>query len=232
MKTDDSCNSKDLTKEIKDIAEGPFIDVAEVGLDTFLNEGVFKNLPVLSIANGVFKASAAVKRHFQINSLTQFVNGMNAGIVDVARKEEIRQRLLDDDKQTAKELEYILVLIDNYFDEEKSRLLAVFYLAYLDGMLDWEEFVVCSKIIDDLFVKDILLIKSNGGTRSDVYQRLVSKGLIRSDMGSQLNPRTRLGDQFLRCLLSYPEIVSPIEESVFRREVQRHKQSQKKMDNC
>ena len=96
-------------------------ELAEVGLDSILDEGVLKDIPFISTAIGVYKIGATIKERHYIKKLARFIDAFNKGIDDADMRERIKSRFLDE-KASKKELEYILLLIDRILDSLYNKL--------------------------------------------------------------------------------------------------------------
>lgn len=86
------------------------------------------------------------------------MNKINSCIWDDEREKythEFSQGTIDRNK----ELEYILVIIEKFIEEEQAENLAQLYLSYLKGEILWSEFVSYSIIIDRLLPGDLFKLR-------------------------------------------------------------------------
>lgn len=51
-------------------------------------------------------------------------------------------------------MNYIIIILDRYINHNKTKWLARLYLAYLDEIITWREFLVYSEVIDVLLPGD------------------------------------------------------------------------------
>lgn len=158
-------------------------DLAEVGLDSILEDGTLKDIPFISTAICVYKIGVTIKERHYIKKLARFIDAFNKGIDDDDMRERIKSRFLDE-KASKKELEYILLLIDRILDEEKSDLLAKLYLSYLNRKINWEEFISYSNVVDRLLPSDLDYLRLNASFSTDIItfndklMRLAGLGLL------------------------------------------------------
>lgn len=171
--------SQSISADLSDTITG----IAEVGLDQFLDDGILKEVPVLSTVIGLYKVGHTLKDRHNIKKLAKFVQALNDKVTDEGQRIAYRRKICDDPHKRSQELEYILILIDRYIEYEKPSLLAKLYLAYLDEKIDWQLFTQYSIVIDNLFVEDLQFLKK--GDNQIVRQektasvlRLVSLGLL------------------------------------------------------
>ncbi len=115
---------------------------------------------------------------------------MNAGTADEASRQHYKNLILSDLKRRDKEVEYLLVLIDRYLQSDKAAVLARLYLAYLDGMLLWDELVKYAEIIDRFLPGDYDELTNRAwydledAFVPDSLLRLISLGLVVSHENS------------------------------------------------
>jgi len=140
-----------LTEEVSDIAG----EYAELGLDALVEDGLFKDIPIVSTAVAVYRIGKSIREKHHIAKLISFLNEINKGIVDEEKRQNYREKFTSNEKFRNQELEYILILIDRYISFDKPQLLAKLYLAYLDGLIDWSEFLRYSEILDRFLHGDI-----------------------------------------------------------------------------
>ena len=168
-------------------------DLAEVGLDAIIDDGIFKDIPILSTAVAVYKIGSSIKERHNIKKLLVFLNEVNNGIVDEQKRKEYQQKFQNNDKFRNHEIEYLLVLIDRYINYDKPKMLAKLYLAYLNGTIIWEELTMYAEVIDRFLLLDCNFLMSDADTYttyrnigSEPILRLVALGLMVEDIGHTL----------------------------------------------
>lgn len=157
-------------------------EYAELGLDALVEDGLLKNIPVVSTAVAVYKIGKSIHERHHITKLVSFLNEINKGIADEEKREKYREDFTTNEKFRNQELEYILILTDRYISFDKPQMLAKLYLAYLDGKIKWDEFMQYAEVLDRLLPGDIYLSKDGfkyARNKSDSQQRLAALGLMR-----------------------------------------------------
>ena len=184
-----SKNEKTLSLALSETLKSESVDciseLAEVGLDSILEEGLFKELPIISTAVAIYKIGGSIKDRHNLKKLMVFLNEINNGIVDEQKRQDYQQKFQSNDRFRNQEIEYLLVLIDRYISYDKPQMLAKLYLAYLDGVIVWEELSMYSEIVDRFLLLDynmlvsdseeIIVHKNIGG---ESVLRLVALGLM------------------------------------------------------
>lgn len=172
-----------LTEEVSSIAG----EYAELGLDALVEDGLFKDIPIVSTAVAVYRVGKSIREKHHIAKLISFLNEINKGIADEEKRQNYREKFTSNEKFRNQELEYILILIDRYISFDKPQMLAKLYLAYLDGRIKWDEFTQYAEVIDRLLPGDIYP-GSDGlkyaRNKSDSQQRLAALGLMRGTIPS------------------------------------------------
>lgn len=129
-------------------------DLAEIGLDSVLQDGLLKDIPFVSTVVSLYHIGSHISELHQIKKLAVFIDEINENIVDEDKRNHYIEKLTNSSKKLNKELEYILVLLNRYLDYYKPRFLAKLYLAYLDNNISWNDFSEYAEIIDRLLLSD------------------------------------------------------------------------------
>ena len=169
-----------LTEEVAGIAG----EYAELGLDALAEEGLFKDIPIVSTAAAVYRIGKSIREKHHVAKLISFLNEINNGIVDGEKREVYREKFSTNEKFRNQELEYILILTDRYIGFDKPQMLAKLYLAYLDEIINWMTFIKYAECIDRFLPGDQLVLdsteieKAQYNDNYDAVSRLEALGLI------------------------------------------------------
>ena len=169
-----------LTEEVAGIAG----EYAELGLDALVEEGLFKEIPIVSTAAAVYRIGQSIREKHHVAKLISFLNEINNGIVDGEKREVYREKFATNEKFRNQELEYILILTDRYIGFDKPQMLAKLYLAYLDEIINWMTFIKYAECIDRFLPGDQLVLdsteieKAQYNDNYDAVSRLEALGLI------------------------------------------------------
>ena len=178
--------SNSLTIDVASIAS----EYAELGLDALVEEGILKDIPLVSTAVAVYRIGKSIHERHHVAKLTSFLAGINEGIVDEEQRQKYRQTFSGNEKFRNQELEYILILIDRYIGFDKPQMLAKLYLAYLDDEICWTEFTKYSEVVDRFLPGDYLFLINITAEKFvascdfvDSILRLMSMGLVAQNVG-------------------------------------------------
>ena len=144
-------------------------EYAEIGLDAVMEDGILKDIPIVSTAIALYKIGSSIKERHNLKKLLVFLNELNNGILDEQKRKEYQQKFQSNEKFRNQEIEYLLVLIDRYINYDKPKLLAKLYLAYLKGDISWVEFVKYAEVIDLFLNGDLDHLVSHSITYVPVY---------------------------------------------------------------
>lgn len=174
---------KSLFNDSKDIIG----DYLEIGIDSIIDEGVLKEIPIVKTIVGVLKVGKNVHDRNLLKQTLVFINEFNRNEIRQDKIEEYKKRIENDPKKCEDELGRIILLLNNFIDREKSIMLSKIFKAYVGQILNWNDFCECSEIINRLFIQDFSFLQevylgriSDTTNRSDIYkvERLNSLGII------------------------------------------------------
>lgn len=134
------------------------IDMAELGIDSLLDEGVFKSIPIVSVLVGLGKAAQNIHDRNLLKQTIKFINTFNEKSISVQKIEKYKNHLDSNPKYAEEELGRVIILLNSNVDLKKSELLAKFYRFYINGDIDWSTFCELSDITSRLFISDLHLL--------------------------------------------------------------------------
>jgi hypothetical protein len=168
------------------------LDIAELGIDSLLDEGVFKGIPIVNVLVGIGKTAQNIHDRNLLKQTIKFINTFNEKSISCEKIEKYKERLNNNPHFAENELGRIIILLNSNVDLKKSELLAKFYRAYVNEQIDWSKFCELSDVTSRLFISDIALLyeiyynRISDTTQCTVYQadRLIALGLLDSAMKS------------------------------------------------
>ena len=176
--------SKSFGESIKQNVGDITIDTSEAILDSCMDEGIMKEMPILKYFVTIGKVFDDIKGRIFLNKMRIFIESFNAGC---ASEEDVQKRReMVYTKNRNEELAYISVIIDSFLDFEKPAILAKLYLAYLEQHITWNEFCAYSEITNSLLRMDIDYLKINQtvSTKNNIITsellRLTGSGMMYS----------------------------------------------------
>lgn len=164
------------------------IDMAEMGIDTLLDEGIFKSIPLVNLLVGVGKTAQNIHDRNLLKQTIKFINTFNEKALSPDKIIKYRKRLKKNPKFAEEEIGRVIILLNSNIDIKKSELLSKFYYSYVSEEIDWDVFCELSDITSRLFVSDLQLLydiyygKISDTSQCFVYKadRLIALGLLDS----------------------------------------------------
>lgn len=176
-------------------------ELAEVGIDSILDEGLFKDIPIISTVITAFQIGKSIQERHCIKKLAVFLNELNKQIADQEKRKTYISKFKEHAQFREKELEYILIILDRYIGFDKPQMLAKIYLSYLDGRIPWDDFARLSETIDRFLPGDYYVLTCSPSeaicaNRNDLdaFLRLTALGLMREDKSADTYSRDRNDD--------------------------------------
>lgn len=150
-------------------------DIVEIGLDAIIDDGVLRDIPIISTVISVFKVGSNIRDLHYLKKLGVFINSFNQGMINENQRQEYRDKICNNEQ--SKELEYILVILDRYINQKKASMLAKCFLAYLDSDINWDGFTKFAETIDRFLPGDYQLLVD--GEKSGISYKNINDGLLR-----------------------------------------------------
>ncbi len=168
------------------------VEMAELGIDSLLDDGVFKSVPIVSVLVGLGKTAQNLHDRNLLKQTIKFINTFNEKSIAPAKLQKYKDHLNSNSKFAEEELGRVLIILNSNVDLKKSEILARFYRAYIEEQINWDTFCELSEVTSRMFVSDIkLLFDIYNKQISDTMQclayqadRLISLGLLDSSMKS------------------------------------------------
>lgn len=109
----------------------------ELGIDAITKEGILKDIPIVSTAISIYKIGHNIHERMYLKKLASFVSAFNNSDIDDKTREHYKEKISQNRNKRNKELEYILIIIDRYLHVDKAKMLAEYYIAYLDDLISF-----------------------------------------------------------------------------------------------
>ena len=177
----------DFEKSLFNSSKDVISDYLEIGIDSLMNEGILKEIPIVNTIVGVLKIGKNVHDRNLLKQTLTFINEFNNNKISHDKLKQYKITIENNHKRCEEELGRILLLLNNFIDKEKSIMLAKIFKAYIEKIINWNEFCEYSEIINRLFIQDINLLNmiydgrvTDTTNRGDLYrvERLNSLGII------------------------------------------------------
>lgn len=153
-----------MMETFKEPALSAFVDVSEALLDTFMDEGVLKEIPIVGLVVGLGRPLLSVPDRLFLKKLGRFLSEPN----QVPETERLAfADKIEREGSTQKVGEKILMIVDQLDDTEKASLAGRVFSACLRGMIDIDQFYTLCSCIRLTRIADIdAFLLNHGGLGS------------------------------------------------------------------
>lgn len=167
---------------------GSAVDLIELGIDSVLDDGIFKSIPIASLLIGVAKTSQNIHDRNLLRQTLKFIKTFNAGTISVKKLNSYKEKIENDTNKREAELGRVLIILNQTVELKKSEILAKLFRAYVMEAINWDMFCELTDVANRLFLSDLALLidiynkKVSDTTQCVEYQaeRLISLGLLNS----------------------------------------------------
>ena len=166
-------------------------DFAEISIDSIMEDGVIKNIPIVQLLLGVGKAGLNIRDRIIVKQTLVFLKEFKSGKISEEKYNEHKEQLSNDPKFADKELSVVIAFLSDIYEEKSSKIAARMYLSYINRDLCWEKFKELLEVNRRLFLDDLIALQSlsNDYYRSEEFyhvhpiedyrfSRLVALGLV------------------------------------------------------
>ncbi len=151
--TKDISNSLELTLKDSDL-QGITVGLAETLTDALLEDGILKDIPVISTIVGLGKAGFKIRDRLFLKKIISFISELKE--IPINKRNEIITKI-DNSKQCRIKIgEKLLYIIDKCDDYEKSQLMGRLFKAFLEEKIDYDCFLRCSVVVDKAMPEDLM----------------------------------------------------------------------------
>ena len=169
-------------------------DIGELSLDSFLDDGLFKDIPFVKNVISTFKLASNISKAVYVRNLFVFLQTIQNGTV-TSKEREKHKNHFKKAKTIKKELDYVLIYCNRLIETESVKYFGKLYLALLNERISFNEFIKFSAILEKLLPGDVEFLFSNGYCSmqinfiDDHFLRLVGTGLMKSITGRSVGPK-------------------------------------------
>ncbi len=160
---------------LKTDLSGVSADYLELGLDSILDDGLLKDIPVVNSIISLYKTGVNLRERFLIKKLLVFLTSLaDTAIED--RIEFIRKH----EKESAKIGEELIILLDRLDHVNKPEYVAKLFKHYLNEEISLIIYRRLCQIIDKCFIEDLKFLKENEG--SEIVTGIEALGLANNGL--------------------------------------------------
>jgi hypothetical protein len=143
-------------------------DLAEIGLDTLLDDGIFKDIPFVNTMVSLYKTGKSVTNIFYVKKLIAFLNSLSE--LDIEKRQNFIDNDLNTQEKKEKFTETFLLLIEKSDDISKVKLCSKIIEYHILEKCTYSEMVRVSKMVDKVFYSDLehLVLFEDGNLENQI----------------------------------------------------------------
>ncbi len=138
------------TSELDDF----YRDATEIGLDSFFNEGLLKEIPVVKTLYSVWKFAHSVSDAVFLKKLYGFLFELQ--YTTVKQRHEIISKIEDEEEYANKVSEALVVIIDRLDDTIKPSIIGRLFKAVVEEHIDYQNFLRLAHTVNMCFGLDLI----------------------------------------------------------------------------
>lgn len=174
----DSISKTDLT----DLS----LEIGETILDSILEEGILKDIPVFSIFWNLAKTGISIKDKLFAKKIYKFLTELQN--ISQIERENFISEVEESQDYEAKVGETLLLIIDKCDDMKKSSIMGKLFSAAIQRQISYIEFLKLSSIVNRAFLPTLSALKHDSEISRNDFEELFSLSLVtlklENDLGS------------------------------------------------
>lgn len=162
----------------KDDLSNLAVNFGEVGIDAILENGILKDIPILSSILGGINAIGSVRDALFAKKLVSFLSELSD--IPVEQRQNMIDLIDNSNDFKVKVGEKLIYIIEKAEDHYTSKIVAIFFAEFLTEKITYDQFLKVSRIINDMFIGDFLDFASESSDPIDFDSEntFINTGLV------------------------------------------------------
>lgn len=162
----------------KDDLSNLAVSFGEVGIDAILENGILKDIPILSSILGGINAIGSVRDALFAKKLVSFLSELSD--IPVEQRQNMIDLIDNSNDFKVKVGEKIIYIIEKAEDHYTSKIVAIFFAEFLTEKITYDQFLKVSRIINNMFIGDFLdfASESSDPINFDSENTFINTGLV------------------------------------------------------
>jgi len=164
-------------------------DVAEIAIDSIIDDGLLKDLPIIGSIVNISKATVSIRDKIFTKKILIFLKGLDS--CPIKKREEFLKKISTNLKKKEKLGETLIVILDRLNDMNKSVIIANLFKAFIEENLTYQEFTKISNIVSNVQLDDLQFMRNNKKPMmelpKDILEYLAMNGLMNIGLISPTN---------------------------------------------
>ena len=157
---------------------GIAIDFTELTIDSILNDGLIKEVPIIGTLVNLSKMGANIHDKLFLKKILSFLNGLKD--ISAEDRNKIIKEIDDSKKYRVRVGEKILYIIDSCNDFENSERVSIIFRAFVEGKISYDDFLRTANVIQKITNYDLqwFLEEAKDYMSSEDARGLIGSGLF------------------------------------------------------
>lgn len=162
----------------KDDLSNLAVSFGEVGIDAILENGILKDIPILSSILGGINAIGSVRDALFAKKLVSFLSELSD--IPVEQRQNMIDLIDNSNDFKVKVGEKLIYIIEKAEDHYTSKIVAIFFAEFLTEKITYDQFLKVSRIINNMFIGDFLDFVSESSVPIDFDSEntFINTGLV------------------------------------------------------
>lgn len=154
-------------------------DLGEVALDSILDDGVGKDIPILGTLIGLYKSGVNIKEHIFGKKIEGILKNLNE--ISQEELDSFNSQFDSNPEYRVRVAEQLTIIIDRIDDIEKTKLIAKAFSSFIKRKINFEQFRRIARAIERCMIEDLKEVHNferANDAHSDITYELAASGLI------------------------------------------------------
>lgn len=161
-------------------------NLGEIAIDSLINNETVRKLPIVNLVVACGNTVLAIRERHLVKKTLVFTQKLHDGTISEEEIEKHKEELDNNYEKLIKEMETIIILIDRHIETLKTKILANFYIAYIDEKQEfsWDDFCIFAEALDNISINDLESLKTISA-KDYIGEKEEYDGLALSRLNSQ-----------------------------------------------
>lgn len=129
------------------------VNLAEVAIDSVLEDGVLKDLPIVSIVVGLSKFGFRLRETIFLKKVLKFLSPLK--YTSKVERQKFLKKIEESETYNKKVGEALIMILDKLTDLDKPKIIGKLFVASIKEEIDYQTFLQLSYLVENLFLPDI-----------------------------------------------------------------------------
>ncbi|TXG36978.1 hypothetical protein [Seonamhaeicola maritimus] len=133
-------------------------DLAEVVIDSVLDDGLLKDIPIVNIIVGLRNFGSKIHKGIFIKKVLTFLSNLES--TTIRERQNFIQKIEKSETYNNKVGEALIMILEKCSDLEKPKIIGKLFKASIKEEIDYQTFLRLCSLIDRVHIPDLIHLKS------------------------------------------------------------------------